>query len=45
VPVVVADACGSKTADAKARSLSSLEETGEVITVNTAELVSALKPR
>jgi biuret amidohydrolase len=45
VPVVVADACGSKTADTKARSLSSLEETGEVITVNTAELVSALRPR
>jgi nicotinamidase-related amidase len=45
VPVVVADACGSKTADTKARSLSSLDETGEVITVNTAELVSALKPR
>jgi nicotinamidase-related amidase len=45
VPVVVADACGSKTADAKVRSLSSLEETGEVFTVNTAELVSALKPR
>jgi nicotinamidase-related amidase len=45
VPVVVADACGSKTADAKTRSLSSLEETGEVITVNTAEIVSALKPQ
>jgi biuret amidohydrolase len=45
VPVVVTDACGSKTADAKARSLSSLEETGEVIVVNTAALVSALKSR
>jgi hypothetical protein len=45
VPVIVADACGSKTADAKARSLSSMEETGEVIRVNTAELVSALRPR
>jgi nicotinamidase-related amidase len=45
VPVVVADACGSKTADAKARSLSSLEETGEVIIINTSELVSALKVR
>lgn len=45
VPVVVADACGSKTADAKARSLSSLAETGEVITVNIAELVSTLKPQ
>jgi nicotinamidase-related amidase len=44
VPVVVADACGSKTADAKARSLSSLEETGEVTIINTSELVSALKP-
>jgi nicotinamidase-related amidase len=45
VPVVVADACGSKTPDAKARSLASLEETGEVITVNTLELVRALGPR
>jgi biuret amidohydrolase len=45
VPVVVADACGSKTADAKARSLSSLQETCEVITVNTSELVLGLKPR
>jgi biuret amidohydrolase len=45
VPVVVTDACGSKTADAKARSLSSLEETGEVITVNTTALVSMLKPQ
>ena len=45
VPVVAADACGSKTADAKARSLSSLEETGEVIIINTSELVSALKVR
>lgn len=45
VPVVVADACGSKTADAKVRSLSSLEETGEVMIINTSELVSALKAR
>ena len=45
VPVVVADACGSKTADAKARSLSALEATGEVPIINTSELVLALKPR
>jgi len=45
VPVVVTDACGSKTAEAKARSLSSLEETGEAISISTSALVSALKPR
>jgi nicotinamidase-related amidase len=45
VPVVVADACGSKTAHAKERSLSSLDETGEIIRINTDELVSALRPR
>src|SRR5882757_2305637 len=45
VPIVVTDACGSKTAEAKARSLSSLEETGEAISISTSALVSALKPR
>jgi biuret amidohydrolase len=45
LPVVVADACGSRTAEAKTRSLASLTETGEVITINTADLVSALTPR
>jgi len=45
VPVVATDACGSKTAEAKARSLSSLEETGEAISISTSALVSALKPR
>jgi nicotinamidase-related amidase len=43
VPVVVTDACGSKTAQAKDRSLSSLEETGEIITASTSELVALLK--
>jgi nicotinamidase-related amidase len=42
VPILIADACGSKTAQVKAQSLSSLEETGEVITTNTAEIVATL---
>jgi nicotinamidase-related amidase len=45
VPLVVTDACGSKTAQAKERSLLSLEETGEIITTDTAELVATLKAR
>jgi biuret amidohydrolase len=45
VPVVVADACGSKTAQKKERSLATLDETSEIITINTAELVSVLRSR
>jgi biuret amidohydrolase len=43
VPIVVTDACGSRTAQAKERSLSSLGETGEIIMTDTAELVPVLK--
>ena len=43
VPIVVTDACGSKTQQLKERSLATLEETGEVITVNTAHLMSVMK--
>ena len=43
VPVVVADACGSKTAQKKERSLATLDETSEIITINTAELASMLR--
>jgi biuret amidohydrolase len=44
VPIIVTDACGSKTQELKERSLASLEETGEVITVDTSRLVALMKP-
>jgi len=43
VPIVVTDACGSKNQQLKERSLATLEETGEVITVNTAQLIPLMK--
>lgn len=43
MPIVVTDACGSKTQELKERSLATLEETGEVIAVDTAQLVSVMK--
>jgi len=45
VPVVVSDACGSKTAEAKERSLTSLADTGEVIAATTGDVVSLLKQK
>ena len=42
IPVVIADACGSRTEELKSRSLATLEETGEVFTASTAEIVSLL---
>jgi nicotinamidase-related amidase len=42
IPVVVTDACGSKTEELKRRSLATLNETGEVFTVTTAEVVELL---
>jgi nicotinamidase-related amidase len=42
VPILVADACGSKSAEARERSLATLRETGEVIQINTAEVVSLM---
>ncbi len=42
-PVVVADACGSKTAQAKERSLATLAETGEVFAVSTADVLAAMR--
>lgn len=44
VPIIVSDACGSKTQELKERSLATLEETGEVITVDTSRLVALMKP-
>jgi nicotinamidase-related amidase len=43
IPVVAADACGSKTRKAYERSIATLEETGEVIISTAAEIVSCLK--
>ena len=42
VPVVVTDACGSRSAELKERSLSTLEQTGEVVLATTEEVVAAL---
>ena len=43
IPVVATDACGSKSADLKERSLRTLEHTGEVIAAETETLLLALK--
>jgi biuret amidohydrolase len=43
IPIVVTDACGSKTQQLKERSLATLEETGEVITVDTTRLAALMK--
>lgn len=42
IPVLVTDACGSKTDELKHRSLETLSETGEVFTATTAEIVRLL---
>ncbi|KAA6461849.1 cysteine hydrolase [Acidobacteria bacterium AB60] len=42
IPVVVTDACGSKEAELKERSLKTLAQTGEVLAVSTAEVVAAM---
>ena len=40
VPVVITDACGSKTEELKHRSLATLNETGEVFMASTAEILT-----
>jgi nicotinamidase-related amidase len=45
IPVVTADACGSKTQEAYERSLATMKETGEVILSPVAEIVASLGPR
>ena len=45
IPVVAADACGSKTGEAYERSIATLRETGEVIVAPLAEIVSSLKAK
>ena len=43
IPIIVSDLCGSKTEEVKRRSLSTLEDTGEVIQVKAAEILDSLK--
>jgi biuret amidohydrolase len=45
LPVVIADACGSKTEELKHRSLAALNETGEVFMTSTGEIVELLDHR
>jgi nicotinamidase-related amidase len=45
IPVVVTDACGSKTEELKLRSLATLGETGEVFQATTGEIVGHLQGR
>jgi nicotinamidase-related amidase len=42
IPVIVTDACGSKTDELKQRSLATLNDTGEVFTISTADAVKRL---
>lgn len=41
-PVVVSDACGSKTEELRKQTITSLEETGEVYVASTSEVVSLM---
>ena len=43
LPIVATDACGSKTAEVKERSLATLRDTGEVMTFPTEDLVAAMQ--
>src|SRR5262244_560592 len=43
-PVLVTDACGSKTADAHEQMMSTLKETGEVFAYSSAEVLAAMRP-
>jgi nicotinamidase-related amidase len=45
IPVVAADACGSKTQEAYERSLATIRGTGEAIICPVAEIVSSLSAR
>jgi nicotinamidase-related amidase len=42
-PVLVTDACGSKTVDAREKMMDTLKETGEILAVSSAEVLSAMK--
>jgi len=43
-PVLVTDACGSKTADAREHTMATLKETGEVFPFSSAEVLAAMSP-
>lgn len=43
-PVVVSDACGSKTEELRKQTIASLEETGEVYIASTSEVASVMSP-
>jgi nicotinamidase-related amidase len=43
LPIVVTDACGSKTIELKQRSLATLTDTGEIRTFNSAEVITAMR--
>jgi nicotinamidase-related amidase len=43
LPIVVTDACGSKTLELKEHSLATLKDTGEVMACTTAEVLSAMQ--
>jgi len=45
IPVVITDACGSKTEELKHRSLATLNEIGEVVMATTADVVAILNGR
>jgi hypothetical protein len=45
LPVVITDACGSKTQELKERSLATLRETGEVFVASTADILKLLDER
>ena len=42
IPVLIVDACGSKTEELKHRSLATLEETGEVFMASTGDIIELL---
>ncbi len=42
LPIVAADACGSRTAELKARSLATLADTGEVRTCTSGEILASM---
>ena len=43
-PVLVSDACGSKTQELRKQTIATLEETGEVYVASTADALSAMRP-
>lgn len=45
IPVIVVDACGSRTQVLKDRSIATLRETGEVVISTVNEICSSLQPR